>query len=173
MEDNYLKKLNSDNNDEISSALYIILHDPDQAKYLDKIIQHLDNKDVDVRWPATMLIAKIRDRKTISYLEKLLQDNNEKIRIEAALGLAKYRNRKCLSSLKEVIENDYLDHSVHKRAIEALGRFKDEDLLPILKIGLFHRRKASRIKSVDAIAKIDSEESIALLKEALVPYRLN
>jgi HEAT repeat protein len=114
-----------------------------------------------------MVIAKIRDRKTIPYLETLLEDNSEKIRIEAAFGLARYKNKKCYPPLKEVIEKDHPDHSFHKRAIEALGKFKDKDLLPILKIGLFHRRKASRLKSIEAIKNIRSKESSVLLKEAL------
>lgn len=167
MEDAYLTKLKSQNDDEISAALYTILHEPNKSKYFNEIIKHLNKGDLNVRLPATMILAKISNKNTIPYLEKMLNDNNKKIQIEAALGLAKYKNKKCYSVLKEVIEKDYHDHSIHKRSIEALGKFKDNNLLPIFKIGIYHRRKASRIKSIDALAKINSKESIVLLKEAL------
>ena len=149
MEESILKKLNGKNNDEISSALWVLLHTPGKSKYLKQIIPHLNNKVTDVRLPATMVIATIKDPKTLPYLEKLLEDNNEHIRIEAALALAKYKDIRCYQILKEIIEKDHKDHSFHKRAIEALGKFNDKDLLPIFKIGLFHRRKASRYKFSD------------------------
>lgn len=84
-------------------------------------------------------------------MEKLLEDNREQIRIEAALALARYKNKKCYKILEDIIKKDHPDHSIHKRAIEALGKYKDKKLLPFIKIGLFHRRNASRIKSIEVI----------------------
>lgn len=167
MQDSLIEKLNSGNKDKISTALYTILHDPQISKYLNEVIKHLNAKDIEIRLPATMVLAQTKDKSTITQLEKLLLDTNKKIKIEAALGLSKYKNKSCYPILKEVIEKDYPDHSIHKRAIEALGKFKDETLMPIFRIGVFHRRKASRIKSVEALAKINSKQSIAALEEAL------
>jgi len=164
--DHIRKLLNSRTFQKKEIGLYILLHGENKNKYLDEIISCSQCSDNKVRLVAIMVLSSINSKKIVPLLEKSLSDKLWKIRAIAAISLAKYKNDKAIPVLKTIIQNDIPDHSIHKRAIEALGKYKKDELLSIFEKMLSHRRKASKIKAIDAIRKIGSHDAFQLLVSA-------
>ena len=158
------KTLKSRDSNKKEIALYTLLHGEGENNiYLDEIITCAGSSNDKVRLVAIMVLSSINLKKIVPILEKSLNDKLFKIRSLAAITLAKYKNEKAIPALKAIIINDIRDHSIHKRAIEALGKYKREDLLSIFEQMLSHRRKASKLKAIDAIKQIHSEKALQLL----------
>ena len=162
--DNIKKTLKGRDSNKKEIALYTLLHGEGRnGIYLDEIITCAGSSNDKVRLVAIMVLSSINLKIIVPILEKSLNDELFKIRSLAAITLAKYKNEKAIPILKAIIINDIRDHSIHKRAIEALGKYKNEDLLSIFEKMLSHRRKASKLKAIDAIKKIHSEKALQLL----------
>jgi HEAT repeat protein len=162
----YSTDLKSPNPDRIIFTLYTLLHEKNKAKYLDRLIELTENHNEKIRIATVMVLEKIKNNKLIPLLEKLLEDKIYKIRIIAAISLANYQNEKAIPVLESVIKNDINDHSLHKRTIEALSKYKNEGFLDIFEQMLSHRRKVSRIKSIDALIKLGTPTAKKILKKA-------
>jgi len=165
-DDKILKMLKSKNPDKQTTALFVLMHEGKKTDYLDELLMCANNSDANVRLPAYMVLGKINRKKIIPYLEKGLKDGFLKIRMIAALSLAKYKNRKAIPVLTDMIRKDIQDHSLHKRAIEALGKYKEENIIGIFEQMLQHRRVVSRIKAAEALGKIESDKAYQMLVDA-------
>lgn len=167
MSDKMRDMLNSDDSDQQQIALYTIMHEGNKLDYMREVLKCTESSDKMVRLPAYMVLDKVRSKKVIPYLERALKDELPKIRMLTAITLSKFNNIKAIPVLKEIIENDIKDHSIHKRAIEALGRYKDEQHIDIFEKLLHHRRKVSRIKAAEALYKIGTDRTYKILFNAL------
>ena len=65
-----------------------------------------------------------------------------------------------------MIRKDIRDQSLHKRAIEALGKYKEENFIGIFEQMLQHRRVVSRTKAAEALGKIGTEKAYRVLADA-------
>lgn len=148
-------------------GLYTLLHEAGKAFYISELAQCMNSKRQDVRLGAIMVLSKTKSDRVIPILRKALADSSLQIRIHAAFGLARMRDEAAVPMLRWIIEKDYEDHSVHKRAIEALGLFKKKEFLPLFELAVRHRRKLSRIKAVHAISRIKTKKSLSILRKAL------
>lgn len=162
----YSADLKSANSDKIIFALYTLLHEKNKAKYLDRLIELTENHNDKIRIATIMVLGKIKNDKLMPVLEKLLEDKILKIKIIAAISLANYQNEKAIPVLELAIKNDIKDHSLHKRTIEALSKYKNERFLDIFEQMLSHRRKVSRIKSIDALLNLGTPTAKKILKKA-------
>jgi len=162
----YSTDLKSVNPDRIISTLYTLLHEKNKAKYLDRLIELTESHNDKIRIATIMVLGKIKNKKLVPVLEKLLEDKISKIRIIAAISLANYQNEKAIPVLELTVKNDINDHSLHKRTIEALSKYKNERFLDIFEQMLSHRRKVSRIKSIDALINLGTPNAEKILKKA-------
>ena len=166
-EDDRIKKmLDSEDTDQQEIALMTLLHEGRKTDYIDQLTKYSRSSHDKVRLAAFFVLCKINKKSLIPYLEKGLTDKLAKIRMESAISLSKYKNEKAVPILKGIIKRDIRDHSLHKRAIEALGRYKNKDFITIFEQMLQHRRKVSRIKASQAIAKIPTENAYRILVNA-------
>lgn len=162
-----IEKLESNNSRLQSIALFTILHEEGKDGYLNKVVRCLESDNEEVRLATVMVLSRMKSKEVVPLLEKQLDDKNGKIRIQAAFGLSNKRNRKSIPILTSVIEKDYPDHSIYKRAIEALGKFKDDSMVSVFKIAINHRRKDSRRKATAALKDINTKKAYEVLHEAL------
>jgi len=158
--------LRSEDPEQQTTALYVLLHEGKKTEYLDELLICTNSPDANVRLPTFMVLSKINKKEIIPYLEKALKDQLGRIRMTAAISLAKYKNKKAIPILTDMIKKDIRDHSLHKRAIEALGKYEDESLMGIFEQMLQHRRIVSRIKAIEALAKLGGEKAYRILKDA-------
>jgi HEAT repeat protein len=162
----FLAELNSSNPDNVIFSLYTLLHEKNKVQYLEKLTELSNSSNDKIRMAVMMVLVKIKNNKLIPILEKALQDKIYKIRIIAAISLANYQNEIAIPILESAIKNDIKDHSLHKRTIEALGKYKKEVFISIFEQTIFHRRILSRIKSIDALMKIGTPEAKEILIKA-------
>ena len=163
---NYDSDLKSSNPDTVIFSLYTLLHDKSKNVYIDRLIELSQSNNDKIRIAAIMVIAKIKNKKLIPILEKLLDDKMLKIKIIAAISLANYLNEKAIPVLEMALNNDINDHSLHKRSIEALGKYKKDEFLIFFEKMITHRRKASRIKAIDVLTILGTNGAIKILKTA-------
>ena len=138
--------LNSEDPDKQETGLMVLLHEGKKTNYIDELKKCVNSSDDKVRLAANMVMGKIFRRSLIPYLENGLKDKIERIRMNSAISLARYKNEKAIPVLKDILKNDISDHSLHKRAIEALSKYKNEDFLDLFEQMLQHRRIVSRIR---------------------------
>lgn len=165
-DDKIYKMLRSKNPDQQTTALYVLIHEGKKTKYLEELFMCANNSNADVRLPAFMVLGQVNRKEVIPYLEKALKDEFRKIRMIAALSLAKHRNKKAIPVLTDMLRKDIRDHSLHKRAIEALGKYKEENFIGIFEQMLQHRRVVSRTKAAEALGKIGTEKAYRVLADA-------
>ncbi len=170
-EETIVEKLLLNDNSQKIVAIFTLLYSSKKALYIDELIECSKISDEKIRQGAIMVLAKIRSKKVIPILKKALKDNCEGTRIIAALGLAGQKENSAIPTLKLVIKNDNKDHSTHKLAIEALGFYQSEKLLPTLAVAIKHRRKASRKMAIAAISKIGTKKAFEILKKAMTQER--
>ena len=162
--DRIKKSLNSRDSNKKEIALYTLLHHKGAKDiYWDEIVTCTGSSNDKVRLVAIMVLSSMKSKSIVPILEQALNDKLFKIRAIAAISLAKYKDEKAIPELKAILRRDISDHSIHKRAIEALGKYKNDDLLNIFEEMLSHRRKASKLKAIDALGKIHSEKALEIL----------
>ena len=162
-----VEKLLSNDNRQRTVGIFTLLHSSKKSLYVDELIDSSKSSDGQIRQGAIMVLAKIKSKEVIPVLKKALKDKYEGTRIVAALGLARKGENSAIPTLKLIIKNDHKDHSTHKLAIEALGFYKSEKLLPTLAVAIKHRRKASRKMAIAAISKIGTKKAFEILKKAM------
>jgi HEAT repeat protein len=149
--------------DQKITLLYTLMHAPEKKYFLNELLLCAKDKNKDVRLASIMILDKINNKKIMPVLEEVINDEFKKIKIAAALALAKYKNKTAIPILVDIIEKDIKDHSIHKRAIECLGKFESMKLLGLFEKTLKHRRKASKLKAIEAIGKIKTKRSLEIL----------
>jgi len=161
-------ELKSPNTDRVIFALYTLMHEKSKSAYLDILTELSRSSNDKIRLATIMVLEKIKNKKLMPVFEKLLDDKSFKIKVIAAISLANYQIEKAIPVLESVINIDFKDHSLHKRSIEALGKYKNEKFLGIFEQLITHRRKLSRVKATDALLKVGTSKAKAIIKKAEV-----
>ncbi len=80
-------------------------------------VRQLDNQSVDLRITACQKLKELRNRKSIPYLAKALQDRSSLVRYHAAISLGSHLHRQSLEALAkrfEIEEDAYVKGEIRR-----------------------------------------------------------
>jgi HEAT repeat protein len=122
-------------------------------------------EDKDISFSAAISLGEIGDRRAIPALEKMLTKSPRE-RLSAAYGLAAMGEVSGFDVLSQIALTD-TQWGFRDQAVEALGKFGKQNIVPTLMNALLDDHSNVRISAARALGKIGNPEAIPALSAAL------
>ncbi len=128
---------------------------------LDFVLLMTKDTDENVRAVATRALSRFADKKALSRLVELLDDPNGYVVIQAIEALAHFPSRNARKQIVRMLKSD--DREIQRTAILSLSSFPES--INEIKAFVFSDDWATRLASVQALAKINTPDALSILEE--------
>jgi HEAT repeat protein len=124
--------------------------------------------DETIGYQAAMSLGQIGDKRAVPALRAMLDKNLKPFqRLFAGYGLAMLNEEEGLKVVIDTLDNQKLQWTVRRHAIEALGKLGDKEAIPYLITALKDDHPNIRVSAARALGAIGDASALSALEEAL------